>query len=430
MQEEQPLVEYVSPASLMDSSAEFSDAERRILETINQKVAAAQSLDAIVSFVFDSMRPICPCDRIGIAFLEENGARVVSYWHKALYEPVLLGKGFAQDLRGSSLQGIIETGQTRIIHDLEEYLAQHPQSVSAKLIVKEGIRSNMTCPLIVDDRPVGFLFRSSRTPRAYGLHQVRLHLAVAERLSQAIEKAYRIEQLAAANRAYTEMLGFISHELKSPLASLVMEADTLTMGYHGEMTDEQGVHVTKMADKARFLLGLVDEYLDLARVESGELQTNFQQRIDFLQEVVEPAVDMTQSEMQKQGMSFTREVPERVLADFDPTLMRVALLNLMQNAVKYGEPHGQIRLRVEMNSKLSVSVWNSGPGFPPAEAVRLFRKFSRLRTPELMKRKGTGVGLYTVWRIVQLHGGRVWAKSEEGQWAEFFIEIPQPLPGK
>lgn len=427
--EQRPLIEYLNPEGPTDFSAEFSAEERAILDAINRRVAAAESLNAVMNFVFDSMRPICPCDRIGIAFLDENGLRVVSHWHKALYEPIYLGKGFAQDLRGSSLEGIIKTGRTRLINDLEQYLELHPDSVSTKLIVREGVRSNMTCPLIVEDRPVGFLFRSSREPYAYDDHQVRMHLAIAERLSQAVEKAYRIEQLDAANKAYFEMLGFISHELKSPLASMVMDADTLTMGYHGEMPEEQRQKVVKMADKARFLLGLVDDYLDLARIESGDLKTDFQTGLDFIEEVVEPAIEMTQSAMDKQAVTLTREAPERLIADFDPSLMRVALLNLMGNAVKYGEPNGQIRLRVEQaDAKIRVSVWNSGPGFPRAEASRLFRKFSRLRTPELMKRKGTGVGLYTVWRVLQLHGGRVWAESEEGNWAEFHFEIPQPLP--
>jgi len=77
---------------------------------------------------------------------------------------------------------------------------------------------------------------------------------------------------------------------------------------------------------------------------------------------------------------------------------------------------------------VALAVWNEGPGFPEAEKSRLFRKFSRLQTPELLKQKGTGVGLYTSWRIVRLHGGRIRADSEEGHWAEFRVELPQPLP--
>jgi len=76
---------------------------------------------------------------------------------------------------------------------------------------------------------------------------------------------------------------------------------------------------------------------------------------------------------------------------------------------------------------LAVTVWNEGPGFPESERGKLFRKFSRLQVPELLRRKGSGVGLYTSWRIVNLHGGRISARSEPGAWAEFSFTIPQPL---
>ena len=81
----------------------------------------------------------------------------------------------------------------------------------------------------------------------------------------------------------------------------------------------------------------------------------------------------------------------------------------------------------QVPAAFTVSVWNEGPGFPPESRGELFRKFSRLQTPETRDRTGTGVGLYTAWRIVHLHGGRMEAASQEGAWAEFSLEIPQPL---
>ncbi len=86
-------------------------------------------------------------------------------------------------------------------------------------------------------------------------------------------------------------------------------------------------------------------------------------------------------------------------------------------------------MRVEKDSSgFLVGVRNEGPGWPPEERTKLFRKFSRLQTPELQAKKGTGVGLYTSWRIIHLHGGRIDAHSAHGHWAEFNFEIPQPLP--
>ena len=408
-------------------NAEFSPEEHHILDAINRKVAAAESLDEAMDFLFDSTREICPCDRLGLAFLEDGNQRVVAHWARALYEPLLLPKGFSQDLRGSSLEAVLDSGRPRIINDLKKYFEEHPSSGSTKLIVREGVRSSMTCPLIVEGRAVGFLFRSSRKRNAYDRHHVRLHQAVAERLSQAVEKAYRIEQLTAANRAYFEMLGFVSHELRSPLASIVMNIETFQAGYLGPLEDRQEEKLGRMKAKAQYLLGLVEEYMNLARVESGRLDLNPREDVDIVNEVVGRSLEIVGSLIEEKRMTLRREMPDGEVRSWgDPGLLVIALVNLLGNAAKYGNEGGEIRLWVEPGAAvLRIRVRNTGPGFPPDQRARLFRKFSRLPSPELMKRKGTGIGLYTTWRIVQQHGGRIWADSEPGLWAEFGFEIPR-----
>ena len=111
------------------------------------------------------------------------------------------------------------------------------------------MRSSLTCPLIVEGRVVGFIFRSSRTPYTYGPQHIELQMAITERLSQAVEKAWRIEQLEEANYAYTQMLGFVSHELQSPVASMVTDAQILAQGYLGDLTPEQRAKVQSMERK-------------------------------------------------------------------------------------------------------------------------------------------------------------------------------------
>jgi len=106
-------------------------------------------------------------------------------------------------------------------------------------------------------------------------------------------------------------------------------------------------------------------------------------------------------------------------------LLQIVVVNLLSNAVKYGNEGGEVRLTVRNeDDRLITSVWNEGPGFPEEEQSKLFRKFSRIQTPELLQRKGTGVGLYTTWRIVQSHQGRIEARSKHGEWAEFTFTIP------
>jgi signal transduction histidine kinase len=288
----------------------------------------------------------------------------------------------------------------------------------------------MTCPLRVDDRIVGVLFHSSKQPHAFTPRHIVMHQAIVARLSQAIEKAYRIEQLTEANRAYTEMLGFVSHELKNPIASIVMHGKLLSEGYLGPLVEQQQDTIRRMIDKGEYLLSLIREYLDLARIESGELKLNARPGIAFIKEAVEPAIEILEPQRDEKRMSILRVWPNRpVNVECDPTLMRIVMVNLLGNAVKYGNERGEIRITVlPGDDRTRVTVWNEGPGFPKHERYKLFRRFSRLDNDDLHKRKGTGVGLYSSWRIIELHGGKIRANSEHGKWAEFSFHFPQPLP--
>ncbi|MBN1852017.1 MAG: GAF domain-containing sensor histidine kinase [Pirellulales bacterium] len=425
-----PVVRYVDLPRTEHIGEEFTDEEKAILQTVNRRVAAGNSIHEVIDFLFESTRSICSCDRLGTAFVEENGVRVTAHDVVAAYEPVLLKKPYSEDLKGSSLRQVIERGTPRIINDLEQYLRENPNSISTRLIVKEGIRSSMTCPLTVDGRQAGLLFRSARQPNAYRDRDVRMHQAIAERLSQAVEKAHRIEQLESANKSYSEMLGFVSHELKSPVASIVTNAKVMLDGYVGDLTPKQREMIEPMVRKGEYLLGLIREYLDLARVEGH--QVRFQPSIvnDFQQIVLEPAIEIVLPQIKQKRMALVRDIPDGPLeVTGDPNLLKIVLVNLLDNAAKYGRDEGEIRIQFQRESDaVRISIWNEGLGFSMSERAKLFRKFSRIQRPDLMQQKGTGVGLYSCWKIIQLHGGRITADSEEGHWAEFSFWIPQPLP--
>jgi signal transduction histidine kinase len=422
----QPNVRYAARLGTGAAPQAFTPEEHGALDLINRRIAAAQSLPEAIDFLFDLTRDFSPCDRISVAFVDDTGERLVSHWTRALYEPLYLKPGFAQDLRGSSLAEVIREGAPRLIDDLAVYLAEHPDSPSSRLLVREGVRSSMTCPLRVDGRVVGVLFRSARRPAAYTEHHAALHVAVAERLSQAVEKAYRIEQLTATNRAYLEMLGFVSHELRGPLSTIMMSLDTLLDGYAGPITPKQQEILTRGNRQAAHLLNLIRDYLDLARIEEGALTVKAVPGVDAIQDVVEPAIGLAEAALEGNGMTVERRFPaDPVRVSCDPDLLRIVMVNLLGNAAKYGKRGGTVKVTVEAGSaRLHVAVWNEGAGFREEDRPALFHKFSRLKVPEYKEIRGTGVGLYTSWRVVSLHGGRMTARSEYGQWAEFGFEIP------
>ena len=151
--------------------------------------------------------------------------------------------------------------------------------------------------------------------------------------------------------------------------------------------------------------------------------------VDVVEEIVAAAIDLVRAQIDQVQMRLRLDLPPSVvMAECDPALLRIVLVNLLGNAAKYGRPGGEIRLRVvREQDRLEVSVWNEGQGFMPEDRGRLFQRFSRLRSSGGANKRGTGVGLYTSWRIMQLHNGRIRARSEPGQWAEFSLELAQPL---
>jgi len=404
-------------------SPSLNDKEREVIELIKQKIAARQSLDELMNFLFENS-PI-PCDRLGLSFLDKDSSRVTAYWARSKNEKIFIQKGFWQGLSGSTLEKIIINNQIRVINDLEEYYNKNPESISTRLILQEGIKSSITCPLKVDNRNIGFLFISSYKKTAYTTNHIAIYSTITEYLSQIIEKVYLIEQLAEQNRAYMDMLAFVSHEIKNPISSIIMDTEILINGYLGEMEIKQKEKLKKIESKARYLLELTKDYLNLAKIETGELKPEIKHDIT-LKNLIEESISILEPQIIAKKMKITCDFRNNnTNLSCDPELIKIVIINLIGNAIKYGYEEGNIKIIFDRQDKyILLNIWNEGPGFTEKDKNKLFKKFSRLKNEELMKQKGTGLGLYTVWKIINSHAGRIIAESEPGKYAEFKIQIP------
>ena len=230
-------------------------------------------------------------------------------------------------------------------------------------------------------------------------------------------------ELQRVNRNYMEMLGFVAHELKNPLASAIMSLHTVKEGYLGETTSAQRRSLESVARSLDYFDDMIKNYLDLSRLEKGEFQVN--KRRVSLRDVVAPVLEGLERGLQERQMVVDNRIREDTVVTADGNLLTIVYDNLLSNAIKYGRQGGSILLDAKNDSaEVMLVIQNEGEGIPPEMMGLLFGKFSRLDGPACAGKRGTGLGLYICKEIVEKHGGRIWADSRMGEWAKFSLTLP------
>lgn len=234
------------------------------------------------------------------------------------------------------------------------------------------------------------------------------------------------QNLRTLNRNYLDMLGMVSHELKNAVGTCLTNAYSLRDGILGEVTTIQKRALDGIAKNLDYFEEMIKNYLDLSRIETGDLRVE-KRSCDLFLDIVEPTLNNHDTHIQESGVCVQCNFGAgdvSILAD--PGLLRIVYNNLIENALKYGKKEGKIVLGAK-NEKANIllNVWNNGPGIPAEQMDRLFRKFSRIENVEAEKKKGTGLGLFITREIIEKQGGKIWVESEENAWANFLISMPQ-----
>jgi signal transduction histidine kinase len=229
------------------------------------------------------------------------------------------------------------------------------------------------------------------------------------------------EQVQAATRAKSDFLASMSHELRTPLNAVLGFSDVLSEQLHGTLTDRQARYLTNIRVAGEHLLELINDVLDLSKVEAGRLQ--LRPEAISVASLVDPVAASAAQLAEEKGVHFETPVVPAGVVLVDPGRMRQVLLNLLSNAVKFTPAGGTVTLRVAVDGHaLRFDIEDTGIGIPADKRDRVFSVFERLHEGR-SDASGTGLGLAITKRLVELQHGAIDFQSREGQGTRFWVSL-------
>ena len=247
------------------------------------------------------------------------------------------------------------------------------------------------------------------------------------RMSEELGRLY--QQLEAASRHKSEFLANMSHELRTPLNAIIGFSEVLLERMFGELNPKQEEYLQDITTSGRHLLSLINDILDLSKVEAGRME--LEPGAFDLPAALESCLTLVRERATRHGVTLGLTVDERlgqVVAD--ERKVRQVVLNLLSNAVKFTPEGGRVALNaVRADGAAEISVSDTGIGIEPGDQELIFEEFRQAGGDYTRKREGTGLGLALARRFVELHGGRIWVKSEIGKGSTFTFTLPErPWP--
>ncbi len=230
------------------------------------------------------------------------------------------------------------------------------------------------------------------------------------------------ERLTALNKTYLDLVGFVSHELKGIVATTIMNAAAVRDGLFGQINPQQKRSLEAVTKSLHYFRETVKKFLDLSRIEKGELEIN-RTAVRIFEDVFEPCLETFASEIAERRMDVTNNIAAEITVQGDLDLLRIAANNLVGNAIKYGLDGGKVILSSEVIAgKVRIEIYNDSRPIGKDEKAKLFKKFSRLQNPGEKTVKGTGLGLFVTKEIIVKHGGNIRVEPRENG-NSFIFEI-------
>lgn len=296
------------------------------------------------------------------------------------------------------------------------------------------VRAEINIPLLVGERLMGVFSAMSDTPNRFTREDARTFQTLASQVSVALqnaelyaEQAVTVDRLRELDHLKSSFMSNMSHELRTPLNSILGFAEVLLLELDGPLTDQMINDINLIQKNGKHLLGLINEVLDMSKIEAGKMSLGLEKFA--LRDLITESMEITASLAQQKGLYFRIDHFDERVGEItaDRTRLRQVIINIISNAVKF-TPQGGISIYVNgiNEENFRVRIKDTGMGIPPDKLEMIFEAFSQVDTSTTRKVGGTGLGLPISRRLVQMHGGRLYAESSgiPGEGSTFIIELP------
>lgn len=425
------------PIALVASAQDITERKKNeeILRRQNEYMAAAAEVGRLVTSTLDTeilfkravnlLREHFGYYHAAIFTTEEAGFEVVVREATGEAGKAMKEKQHSLKIGSKSVVGIAtETGEPYIANDVSKDPNHHYNPLLPET------KAEIAIPLKIGRRVIGALDLQATEVDAFSPEDITVLQMLTDQFATAIDNArsYQLAQdafleMRELEKLKSQFLANMSHELRTPLNSIIGFSRVILKGIDGPVTDLQKQDLTAIYNSGQHLLGLINDILDLSKIEAGKMELTFDE-VD-IETLIKSVMSTVVGLVKDKPVRLEEEIePDLPPVKADPMRVRQILINLFSNAAKFTD-EGTIKVTAKSTgSFVRISVIDSGPGISKEDQEKLFQAFSQVDASATRATGGSGLGLSISKELVTMHGGEIGLQSEVGKGSEFYFTLP------